>query len=179
MNYIKMLILLMAFSGIFLVPAMGIELEDITMEGLDVNSAVTVGISLSEFKFNVLDILASGTLNATTFNNLVLDNTTLMTDAIIIPALLGALLNYPNPFIAGKGTTIGYRLSKDMDIQIRVYNMYGYEVARNNYQAGNLGGNGGYNKVLFRADQLPVGVYIYILIYDNRVLGKSKMAIIK
>ncbi len=94
-------------------------------------------------------------------------------------------LFYPNPFRLSDGAELGYQLSKNLDIEIRIYNMYGQEFFRDVYKSGTNGGFGGdltYNKIAFTASSfgghyLPAGIYFFILINDGKVLGKGKFAI--
>jgi hypothetical protein len=98
-------------------------------------------------------------------------------------AIEGKLLNYPNPFRADKGTTIGYVLSKSMDVELKVFDMMGNLVTSIQRPAGAWGGLRGLNKIPissydFGGTLLSAGVYFYLLISDGNVLGKGKMAVI-
>ena len=98
-------------------------------------------------------------------------------------AVEGKLLNFPNPFPAERGTTIGYVLSKNMDIELKIFDMMGNLVSSIEKPAGSLGGMQGMNKVSigssnFEGMLLSAGVYFYLLIHDGKVLGKGKMAVI-
>ncbi len=93
--------------------------------------------------------------------------------------------NYPNPFQLKSGTLIGYTLSKDMAIQLRIYNMFGHLIYQEDYNEGENGGKGtpSYNKIEFSNDtvygrNLSSGAYFYVLIYNGSVIGKGKMAVI-
>jgi hypothetical protein len=95
------------------------------------------------------------------------------------------VFNFPNPFRLSDGTLIGYTLSKDMDVQLRLYNMFGQLVYAAEYDEGTNGGTGTpyYNKVEFdrtylSGNSLAAGVYFYILVNNGDVIGKGKMAII-
>jgi hypothetical protein len=102
--------------------------------------------------------------------------------------ILGSVFNYPNPFKFGSGTTIGYALSKDMDIEVQVYNIRGQRIWKTYISAGDPGAVGSdtvrvFNKVPFGADEvdgfmLPSTVYFYLVMHDGEVLGKGKMAVI-
>lgn len=100
-------------------------------------------------------------------------------------AVASEVFNYPNPFRLSEGTTIGYTLSKDMDIQIRIYNIFGQMVFMLEFDEGENGGMGSpyYNKVAFsrihlNGGSLPASVYFYILVNNGDVIGKGKMAIL-
>jgi len=104
---------------------------------------------------------------------------------VLAPALIGRVLNFPNPFSfsADGKTEIGYRLSADMDIEIRIYNLVGQEMANWRIPAGEEGGDDRYNKVTidratFNGRALSAGVYYYVLIYQGQILGKGKMMVV-
>jgi hypothetical protein len=98
-------------------------------------------------------------------------------------ALEGKLLNFPNPFEAESGTTVGYVLSKNMDVELKIFDMMGNLVSSIEKPAGALGGLRGLNKVPISSSNfggtiLSAGVYFYLLINDGKVLGKGKMAVV-
>ena len=63
--------------------------------------------------------------------------------------------NYPNPF--NPSTTISYNITKPENVQIKVYNVLGVEVASlvNEYQTA------GKHSVRFNAENLSSGIYFY------------------
>jgi hypothetical protein len=96
--------------------------------------------------------------------------------------LYGKPLVYPNPLRLSEGLELGYKLSKDMDIEIRMYDMRSNEIFRNFYPAGSIGGLVGYNSItLTTADfdhyDFPSGVYFFILINQGKVVGKGKFGV--
>lgn len=96
--------------------------------------------------------------------------------------ILDTPLFYPNPFRYQNSARLTYTLSKDMDIEIRLYNMRGHEIFREIFLAGELGAEAGYNIVTFSADtldnfDLSAGIYFFILINENKVLGKGKFGV--
>lgn len=98
--------------------------------------------------------------------------------------LIGAVYNYPNPFSLEEGTTIGYELREDTDLAIHIYNIFGKKIWSKKLKAGIDEGAIGskYNKVVFNRStidnyELPSGIYFYIILSDNSVLAKGKMAI--
>lgn len=100
------------------------------------------------------------------------------------PAIIGDVFNFPNPFRMSEGTTIGYELSLDLDIEIEIYNIRGQRIWRTAIQAGDEGGigNGHYNQVPFgsaQVDGFPLAstIYFYVIKHDGKSLGKGKMAI--
>lgn len=95
------------------------------------------------------------------------------------------VFNFPNPFKVKSGTTIGYTLSKDMDIELRVYNIFGHLIYQESFQADTNGGLGApdYNRIEFNDDiingrYVPSGVYFFILVHQGDIIGKGKMAIL-
>ncbi len=92
-------------------------------------------------------------------------------------------LVYPNPFRLEEGADLGYGLKRmDMDIQIRIYDMRGYEICRKNIEGGTEGAMMGYNRLrlnraFFGHGTLPAGVYFYVFVMNNELLGKGKFVI--
>lgn len=66
--------------------------------------------------------------------------------------LLSGLINYPNPFSAGRESTkIVYTLTKDSNVTIMIYNLVGDLVRKMEFSAGSEGGKGlssGYQNVI-------------------------------
>ena len=66
-------------------------------------------------------------------------------------ALTGRPLVYPNPFRltdnAAKDAEIGYELTTNGDVEIRIYDFRAYEVYNKFFVAGTLGASVGYNRV--------------------------------
>ena len=124
-------------------------------------------------------------IKATVQNQLREDiDTTTIDEKDIVPRITKQALCYPNPFRLEDGGHIGYRLSKDMDIQIRLYDMGGNEVWRKECPKGQQGGYGqltGYNKVPITTSDLggslPVGPYLFVILHNGEVLGKEKLVI--
>lgn len=91
-------------------------------------------------------------------------------------------LVYPNPFRIGIGGVLGYRLSKNIRVEMRIFDMRGNQVYRGEYAAGQAGGLEGYNRLqinrfTFQGHDLSSGVYFIVLIADGRVIGKTKMVV--
>jgi hypothetical protein len=103
---------------------------------------------------------------------------------IIVPRLIGRALPYPNPMNFNKGGgEIGYLLSTDMNMELRVYDMGLNLVYQQKYIGGFEGAHSGYNKVPFNeivvGYPLATGVYFYILIYEGKILAREKLVIIR
>ncbi|HEY3251815.1 MAG TPA: S8 family serine peptidase [Ignavibacteria bacterium] len=89
-----------------------------------------------------------------------------------IPALYRLYQNYPNPF--NPSTVISFDIPKESFVSIKVFNAIGQEVA---VLADGFMKAGEYQKV-FRADNLPSGVYFYKLTADN-YSDVKKMTVVK
>ena len=98
-------------------------------------------------------------------------------------SLVGDALVFPNPCSFVSDTPkIGFRLNQDMTIEIRIYTLQGHQVGRRVYESGDEeGGLAGYNRVsvleILDNTFLPAGSYIYILIYENKIIEKEIMAV--
>lgn len=96
--------------------------------------------------------------------------------------LLEMPLFYPNPFSMMSGGTLGYSLSKNMSVEVRVYDIRANEILRKSFVEAGDGGMSGYNKVLFNSAtigryDLPAGIYFFVLMHEGRVLGRGKFAV--
>ena len=97
--------------------------------------------------------------------------------------LVGPALFYPNPFRLSTGAELGYRLSKNADIQLRIFDMRGNQILKTEYQAGTIGGLAIYNKRTFNRStlggyDLSSGVYFFVLSSGQKVIGKGKFVVI-
>jgi hypothetical protein len=104
-------------------------------------------------------------------------------DENIKAEVVGKALCYPNPFRQETGTQLGYRLSKNMNVQIHLYDMLANLVIKKDFNKGALGARKGYNKVDINLNTLDghflsAGVYFYLLINNSEVLSRGKMAVI-
>jgi len=100
------------------------------------------------------------------------------------PAVIGDALVFPNPFRQSTniGGVLGYELSKDLDIEIQIYNMFAQKVAQVSFNSGSHGGTKGYNRVQINKSaldgvELSAGVYFYLIINDGDVLARGKMGV--
>lgn len=100
-----------------------------------------------------------------------------------MPQILGEIHNYPNPFRLVSGSTLGYELNRDVDIDLYIYDARGYLVVHRTFLAGQNGGSGAsynripINKALFNYQNVSSGIYFYYIANDKEVLGKGKLAI--
>jgi photosystem II stability/assembly factor-like uncharacterized protein len=75
-----------------------------------------------------------------------------------------ALGNYPNPF--NSQTNIVFNIPNDGEVELKVFNILGKEVDKNNYKSLNAG----INKINYSMQKLSSGVYFYTIIYNNKRL---------
>jgi L-ascorbate metabolism protein UlaG (beta-lactamase superfamily) len=90
----------------------------------------------------------------------------------LIPESFGLLQNYPNPF--NPETLISYKLSENTNVQLKVFDLTGREIARivDSQQ------NAGLHQVVFDGRNIASGVYIYTL-YTNGFISSKKMVLTK
>ncbi len=96
--------------------------------------------------------------------------------------VVGKLLNYPNPFSYSTGQTeIGFRLSKAGYLTFKVYTLAGQQVYSRELTPADYG-QGQYNRLPFSrsvvGEWLSPGVYVYVLVYEGRVLAKNRMVLL-
>ena len=105
----------------------------------------------------------------------------------LISEIIGGVYNYPNPVRQTESTKIGYELSKDMDVEILMYNSRGDLIFSMFFTAGTVngskGGSSNYNKVDLRENgldiaSLPVGIYFYVIRTGDLIIGKGRMAVV-
>lgn len=105
-------------------------------------------------------------------------------DSEIEAKILDKSLPFPNPFKFSDGTTIRYSLSKSMDIELKVYDIFCRKIYQKTYIAGTQGGLGQpfYNIVKFDKSELnqdlSSGVYFYVLMHKGKLLCKNKMMVL-
>ncbi len=109
-----------------------------------------------------------------------------------IPAeLQGDPLFYPNPFRFSNtntqtgtvGGVLQYQLSKAMDIEIQMYDIFGRRIWKKACAANSECGRAKINKITFNKTELngyelSAGVYFYIFIYEGKVIGRGKVAVV-
>ena len=104
-------------------------------------------------------------------------------DSAIEPAVIEKPLPYPNPFRPVDGTLLGYGLSKNLDVEINIYNMFGNLIEKMTILSGEEGGKKGYNRVRFSGQdasgaKLSAGAYFFFIVHEGKVLSKGKMAVL-
>jgi hypothetical protein len=86
-----------------------------------------------------------------------------------VPTSFSLAQNYPNPF--NPSTKIRFSVPRQSDVQLKIYDMIGREVAT----LVNESRPAGIYTVQFDASRLPSGVYCYRLISDGQALTKLMM----
>ena len=117
-------------------------------------------------------------------NNLDTNFLSMSSDEDIEPAIIGLPLVYPNPFrqSTDDGAEIQFVLSKDMSIEIHIYNMLARRVFYQTFAAGGYGGSQGINVLQINNESLggyilSSGVYFYLFVFEGKVLHKGKMVV--
>lgn len=160
-----------------------------------------VSFSTSLFSYRPKTALSTQSLNSNSDNlfDLDLDNSFLAATISVVNSdpfslstatttdqvtqIVGQVLNYPNPFRFVNGSHIGYMLSTDADINLKLFNMMGQIVFEKQLSSGiDEGAKVGYNRVPINKDaigsDLSSGIYIYLLINKGKILGKGKVAVL-
>ena len=107
----------------------------------------------------------------------------LQEEAAVIAEVVGKPLFYPNPARQAESPKLSYVLSKNMDVEIRVYDMLANMILKTQFSAGSQGGKSGVNWLAFSDKafdyyQLSAGVYFVLIMHEGKVMGKGKVAII-
>ena len=106
------------------------------------------------------------------------------TQSDIAPAVIGKPLVYPNPvsFRTHGRAVLDYKLSKDMPIEIHLYDMMSNRIIKRTYPKFSDGGSKNsrikITSETFGGHQLSAGVYFWYIIHEGQVLGKAKMAVV-
>jgi len=97
--------------------------------------------------------------------------------------VLGPAVCFPNPFRQEDATSIGYKLSKNMDITIHLYDMFANLIIEKSFLSGTMGGQSGFNEIIVDETTLDgyflsAGVYFFLISHDSDVLARGKMAVV-
>ena len=105
--------------------------------------------------------------------------------------LHGKPLFYPNPFrfsninkeTGTAGGTLQYILSQPMDIEIQMYDIFGRRIWKKSCAANSSCGKAQKNSITFNKSELngyemSAGVYFYIFIFEGKVIGRGKVAVV-
>lgn len=103
-------------------------------------------------------------------------------DSILTPLLIGKVLPHPSPMSWSKANgTLNYRLSRDADLILRVFDMRGRACFVHHIPKGQRGAQAGYNRYPFTKHStqlnLSTGVYILYLLSDGELLAKQKIGV--
>jgi len=130
----------------------------------------------------VLGVNFKNTVQSELAGKLVTD-TQVLEEAAVAPEVLGKPLFHPNPARQSDNPKLFYVLSKNMDIEVRIYDMMANMILKTDFPAGSQGGKSGSNWLTisnntFDQFQLSAGVYFVLIMNEGKVLGKGKVAII-
>ena len=99
--------------------------------------------------------------------------------------IIGKVLNWPNPFRLENGTIIGYELSNTADpgIDFYLYDMLGHQIFHKFIEKDQNGAKKGYHPFDFDIHvlggyELSSAIYFYYIIFNEKILGHGKMAIL-
>ena len=121
--------------------------------------------------------------NINSSSSLTLDNRFTMVDDLDA-SITGDILFYPNPFRLQTGARLQYFLNKPENIHIFIYDMLGHKIFMRSFIEGMKGAQYGSNALIldaavFNHYNASAGVYfLYIFDDANRMIGKTKFAII-
>ena len=96
----------------------------------------------------------------------------------------GEILFYPNPFRLQTGARVQYWLSEPSNISIYIYDMFGHRIFKRSFIKGMKGARYKTNTLILDASvfnyyNVSAGVYfLYIFDQNNKLIGKTKFAII-
>lgn len=95
----------------------------------------------------------------------------------------GTPLFYPNPAKLSDSPRLRYILTKNMDVEIRIFDMLANMISKTQYPAGSQGGKSGVNWLKLSSNQfdqfqISAGAYFVVIMNNGKVLGKGKVAII-
>ena len=101
----------------------------------------------------------------------------------VVAEIQGDPLVYPNPLRFSEGGVLQYILSKPMDIEIQMYDIFGRRIYKKVCAADSICGKASINRITLDANEfdgyyLSAGVYFYIFIYEGEVIGRGKLAVV-
>ncbi len=91
-----------------------------------------------------------------------------------IPVRFRLLQNYPNPFNAA--TTIGFDLNRAGEVDLRVFNLHGGEMATLINQKKFTAGS---HRINWNAENAPSGIYVYRLQINRDFVAMRKLILLK
>ncbi len=104
-------------------------------------------------------------------------------ESAIEAKVIGKALMVPNPARQIDEPRLYYVLSKNMNIEFRLYDMMARLLFSTTFASGSDGGREGVNWLKigpnsFEGFAMPAGVYFFLLMHEGKVLAKGKVAMI-
>jgi len=134
------------------------------------------GLSDGNHVFGLYAVNSSGNLTSWRYT-LKVDSGTLKAQEVLV---------YPNPYNpkSGQPAKIAYRLNRDSNISLYIFDALGQLVYKQDYLSGSEGAHIGYNEVDWSGTSNsgnPVANDLYFLriVSDGKVIGKCKIAVLK
>lgn len=193
-NTHKLLVGGLAFL-IFSLLTSGSLLGSVTVENLSYNSllylngdfskagsSAAVDMKNGSKQLMVLGVDFKGTVQANNVTSVVVESLEIEQKGVAA-AVLGKPLFYPNPAKQADNPKLWYVLSKNMDIEIQIYDMMSNMILQSEFVAGSQGAKAGTNWLsitdnTFDQHKLSAGVYFVLIMNAGKVLGKGKVAIL-
>jgi hypothetical protein len=131
------------------------------------------------------------------FNNFLFDSVDGMTVkdinmlSDVVAELQSPPLFYPSPFRFSNinrdtkkaGSTLYFTTTKQMDIEIQMYDIFGRRIWTKDCPVASTCGQAGVNKIEFNKDalngyEMSAGVYFYLFIHEGEVIYRGKVAVV-
>lgn len=180
---------LVTFDVPFLAATMSVKTVDygVTLRSTGSNTALSdINGTLNQDALRIVSVSFSGSQNGDGYNELafqLLDAAQKQAESVVPAKVIGKALMVPNPARQVDEPRLYYELSKNMDIEFRLYDMLARKVFSTTFPSGSDGGKEGANWRKLGLDtfdglSLPAGVYIFLIMNGGKVLSKGKVAII-
>jgi hypothetical protein len=92
-------------------------------------------------------------------------------------ALVGPVLNYPNPFHSYENTLLVFQANQSLTVDIKIYDQFGNRICTDTIDAEPSVTRWTFNRSL-AGGHLSAGVYYVLLLSSGKLLGKCKMVVI-
>ena len=89
--------------------------------------------------------------------------------------IMGKALFYPSPFNINTGTSLGFEINNKEILELRLYDVRGNEIFRKILNCVPGWNSFPFNKTVLGKD-MPADVYFFLIILNNKILGKGKFA---
>lgn len=180
---------LVTFDVPFLAATMSVKSVDygVTLRSMGSNTALSdINGTLNQDAMRIVSVSFMGSQNGDGYDELafqLLETAQKQAESAVSAKVIGKALMVPNPARQADEPRLYYELSKNMDIEFRLYDMFARKVFSTTFPSGSDGGKEGANwRKLglnsFDGLSLPAGVYIFLIINGGKVLSKGKVAII-